>query len=874
MSIQRATPVNEFLAKLIFLILPTAGVSYFLLDNLNQYFSILENDAVKQACFFGAGMVLSAVFHAFRFRFLPAFVLLTLGLYSLYKGLDSYAVGEFDAFFIARRFEVFAILATSGWVAGWGFARLRYWSVFVAVSLLCACIAVIAKSRVASVNMLVMSFSPAVLYSVYLLFATEQIYNYKDKSKKFWWFLTARLITFCVLTGLMLGTVTYLMRAKLEEAVANYGGGGASGSDSTKMLHRNKDGSQSLNDLQKLRGHQGRGKELLFCAHIENYFPGTNEPNPLYLTSFYFTKFDTATETFERDPQMPFNDLFEPNPSVMPLFSTKSDSSVIANSMGDAYRRVVETEVYSKALSPETYLAPNSGFFVQPVTIEKDFRTEFKFAYRAKSYSSLMNSAYFVYNINKPEWRKFQEMRNEVLRKVTSYKDVNPAFMKYYTDMPQSANFKKIGVLAHSVSDSARTPVDKVVAIRDYFLSKDEQGEPLYVYTDNPGEPDIPNASKLMYFLFENHKGYCAYYAGATLFMLRSLGIPSRIAVGFLTENRADKNKCWYWYYAKQAHAWVQVYFPGLGWLDFDTTVGNNEARESPAPDGTPPMQPPKAWLAAEGRVEEVDTTSRTMRVSVKQFVFHDKEYVLAGPVSIKLDMKVALVYKDSLTIPLASVRGGDEGTVVSYAEALKVIEPAQNEGAMSLVRRLPAIVPVDEVYLKSRDAAKTKQDNTLAATKHKDPLKVLLLKAALWCLFAIVSVLITPRFIYSYFLARARFARQTKDKAYWVYMAALYYLHMTGYAPGEQTPLQFARNVVDPAFGTSFTGFMNVYLKTKYSNLEILASEQEIVGSFLPSFVAKLSQHVTRKQRVAGFLNPVRCFAFFTLLEDEEKMK
>ena len=59
-----------------------------------------------------------------------------------------------------------------------------------------------------------------------------------------------------------------------------------------------------------------------------------------------------------------------------------------------------------------------------------------------------------------------------------------------------------------------------------------------------------------MYFLFENRKGYCAYYAGATLFMLRSLGIPSRIAVGFLTVDRSGgKNKGWYWYYADQAHA-------------------------------------------------------------------------------------------------------------------------------------------------------------------------------------------------------------------------------------------------------------------------------------------------------------------------------
>src|SRR4051812_45539148 len=47
MNIQRASPVNELLAKLIFLILPTAAVCYFLLVNANQYFTILQNQAVQ-----------------------------------------------------------------------------------------------------------------------------------------------------------------------------------------------------------------------------------------------------------------------------------------------------------------------------------------------------------------------------------------------------------------------------------------------------------------------------------------------------------------------------------------------------------------------------------------------------------------------------------------------------------------------------------------------------------------------------------------------------------------------------------------------------------------------------------------------------------
>ncbi len=641
MNIQRATPVNELLAKLIFLILPTAAVSYFLLVNVNQYYSILQNQALQQAIYCLAGMGIAALFYSFRFRFLPTFVLLIFGLYAVYKGLDKYSSGEFDAFFIARRFQVFAILFTAGWFIGWGFVRWRYWSVLLAATMLASSIAIIAKANTDTVNNLLRAFLPALLYAIYIIFTAEQIYNYKDKSKKFWWFLTRRLLFFTILAALLLGVVVLIMNNQIKATIANYGGGGKQGQSS--MLKKNKDNTFDLKDYSRLSSSLGRSKELLFCAHINNFFPGTQTPNPLYLTAFYFTKFDTLTETFERDSTIPYNDLFEPDPSRIPLFYTQMDSSVIRNSLGAKLRQTVEIEVYSKMLSPTTYLAPNVGYFVQPITIEKDFREEFKSAFRAKSYVSVLNSAYFVYNVQNPEIKKFQEMRFSILRQVTDYKGIDNRFLKYYTYMPRDEKFKTISDLAHKITDTAHTPVDKVLAIRNYFYSKDENGDRLYSYTDNPGIPDLPNASKLIYFLTENHKGYCAYFAGATLFMLRSLGIPSRIAVGFLTEERSDKNKGWYWYYANQAHAWVQVYFPGYGWLDFDTTVGNDdESRPTPQPDGTPPMQPPKAWLAADGIVETVDTLKKTLQMSVKQIVFHDKDYKLSSPISINMDMKVA----------------------------------------------------------------------------------------------------------------------------------------------------------------------------------------------------------------------------------------
>jgi len=871
MNIQRATPVNELLARLIFLLLPTAAVSYFLLININQYYSILQNQAFQQALYLAAGMGIAAVIYSFRFRFLPAFILVILGLYILYKGLDQYESGEFDAFFVARRFQVFAILFTAGWLVGWGFTRLRYWSIFIAAALLSSCIAVIAKANTDTVYNFLRSFTPALLYAIYIIFTAEQIYNYKDKSQKFWWFLSRRLVFFGILAALLLGGVMYLMQGQIKEAVANSGGGGKEGKNG--MLHQRADSTFDLKDYSRLSGSLSRNKQLLFCAHINNFFPGTEIPNPLYLTAFYFTKFDTLTETFERDSSIPYNDLFEPDPSKIPLFYTQMDSSVIRNSLGAKLRTTVDIEVYSKVLSPTTYLAPNVGYFVQPITIEKDYRDEFKSAFRAKSYVSLLNSAYFVYNVPNPEIKKFQEKRFEVLRQVVDYKGIDAKFMKYYTFMPGNDKFKTISDLAHKITDSAHTPVDKILAIRNYFLSKDENGDRLYKYTDNPGIPDLPNASKLIYFLNENHKGYCAYFAGATLFMLRSLGIPSRIAVGFLTEDRSDKNKGWYWYYANQAHAWIQVYFPGFGWLDFDTTVGNdNESRPTPQPDGTPPMQPPKAWLAADGIVENVDTLKKTMSMMVKQIVFHDKEYKLSTPVTINMDMKVATVYKDSIAIPLKTVVKGDEGTAVSYAEALKKLEPSAGESGPALIKRFPAPTPMDEVYLKRKELVKPKEKPQLAAQA-----KEVSLKNIAWTIAGIAGailllLLMLPEIILQYFVFRYNNSKPEGDKSYWGYRAATYYLHMTGMFRGASTPMQYAREVVDPALGTSLTGFMNVYLKKKYAKQNLNVAEQQYVSGFLKPFLRTARNKIKFGKRFFGFLNPVRSAGFFVMPEDDNE--
>ncbi len=880
MKIQRATPVNELLAKLLFLIIPTAAVCYFLIWNASEYYGVIGDPArglfsflppianitLQLTLFATVGMVASAVFYAFRFRFLPTFLLLATGLFAIYKTLDSLATGEFDAFFISVQFLVFTILFISGWLIGWGFVRFRYSSVFVAMTLLIASIVVIARQQSNSVDALLWAFVPILLYSIYIIFTTEQIYSYKDKSQKFWWFLSRRLVLFGVLAAILLGSIVTLMRPEIEETVANFGGGAEGGK--TSMLEQKKDGSFDLKDYSRLTSSLGRSNELLFAARIDNYFPGTDVPNPLYLTAFYYTKFDTLTETFERDSLIPYNDLFEPDPSKLPLFFTKTDSSVIENALGNKLRRTVEIEVYTKSLSPETYVAPSTGFFVQPVTIEKDFRNEFKSAFRAKSYVSELNSAYFIYNPqDNEELQQFQQQRFEVLRQVKGYEGVDSAFLAYYTYMPSDPRFLKIANLAKELSEGKQTPVDKVIALRDWFTSKDEAGEPLFQYTDNPGVPDIPSASRLMYFLFENRKGYCAYYAGATLFMLRSLGIPSRIVAGFLTVDRSDKNKGWYWYYADQAHAWVQVYFPGYGWLDFDTTVGNSDAQESPAPDGTPPMQPPKAWLAAEGIVQEIDTLKKLVKLQVRSMVFQDKEYQVK-PETVNLDMKVASVKRDTMDVSLGDIEKGEQATAVSYAEILKNLTPGRNDDGNKLIGRFPDPIPIDEVYLLPKELPQEQKEKEQIAGEEPAKTKDLVFTFILISGLLLLAVFLSPTLVLLYLQLRYRNA-SNDAKPYWAFRTSTYYLNQLGLQRGELTSLQFAQRVVDPRFSTKMTAFMNIYLKQKYSGATLTSDEIQVVNGFLPAFMARVRSQVKWHERLGAFLRPLRMVHFLVRPEE-----
>ena len=91
-----------------------------------------------------------------------------------------------------------------------------------------------------------------------------------------------------------------------------------------------------------------------------------------------------------------------------------------------------------------------------------------------------------------------------------------------------------------------------------------------YVYDETPPTPP-PGVPPLVDFVVGARAGYCQHFAGAMAVMLRTLGIPTRVAVGF-TSGRRERGE---WVVTDhQAHAWVEAWFAGVGWLPFDPTPG------------------------------------------------------------------------------------------------------------------------------------------------------------------------------------------------------------------------------------------------------------------------------------------------------------
>ncbi len=142
-------------------------------------------------------------------------------------------------------------------------------------------------------------------------------------------------------------------------------------------------------------------------------------------------------------------------------------------------------------------------------------------------------------------------------------RDANgPALLgeRYYLQLPPLAG--RVRRLADSLTAGASTRYDKVMAVQNWLRSE-------FRYTLDL--PATPREATLEYFLFRRRAGHCEYFSTALAVLLRAAGVPTRNVNGFLGGTWNDFGK-FLAVTQNEAHSWVEVYFPGFGWVPFDGT--------------------------------------------------------------------------------------------------------------------------------------------------------------------------------------------------------------------------------------------------------------------------------------------------------------
>ena len=158
----------------------------------------------------------------------------------------------------------------------------------------------------------------------------------------------------------------------------------------------------------------------------------------------------------------------------------------------------------------------------------------------------------------------------------------------------------KIAALAETIvhDANATTPYDQARAIEAWFQDKEKNG---FTYTQAGSGKPANGARPLDWFLFTSKKGLCQDFSSAMNVMLRMLGIPSRQMSGF-GQGILDDKTHQYVVNAIDAHSWVEVFFPGYGWIPFEAT-----------PDGVnaPITRPATRELLNAPIPPSTDTTAR-----------------------------------------------------------------------------------------------------------------------------------------------------------------------------------------------------------------------------------------------------------------------
>lgn len=216
-----------------------------------------------------------------------------------------------------------------------------------------------------------------------------------------------------------------------------------------------------------------------------------------------------------------------------------------------------------------------------------------------------------------------------------------PAWVRdRYLALPETVT-PRTGDLALQLTEGAANPVEKARVLERFLRSTIAYDEEV------PAPPE--EADLVDYVLFERQRGFCEYYASALAVMLRSVGVPSRVAVGFYP-GQYDEQQRGTVYRQTNAHAWVEVFFPGYGWIPFEPTAsrplmesGNDGSVDPMTTASTPPPTEMPSQDQASPAARPDDAPAADQPQPVPNPESGERWPVWAWPVGIAASLAISL---------------------------------------------------------------------------------------------------------------------------------------------------------------------------------------------------------------------------------------
>ena len=200
-----------------------------------------------------------------------------------------------------------------------------------------------------------------------------------------------------------------------------------------------------------------------------------------------------------------------------------------------------------------------AGFINNTGDLSSEQRLSKGFSYDIDMYSPKIGTEEFANVLRESKKGLYDDYLNALHLKANSLQ-----IYESYLQLPQGLP-QRVKDLATSLVASGQNNYDKAKAIEQYLSSN---------YPYNLDVRSTPrNRDFVDYFLFDLKQGYCSYYATAMTVLARCADLPARYAEGYVLPPEPMKDStATYLVTNMQAHAWVEIYFEGYGWLAFEPT--------------------------------------------------------------------------------------------------------------------------------------------------------------------------------------------------------------------------------------------------------------------------------------------------------------